>query len=50
MGFTLLDVIEPAPAKEMLAQYPRFRDDVRMSHFIVFKLQKRRVASAGRLA
>jgi hypothetical protein len=47
MDFALLDVIEPEPAEEMLAQYPRFRDDIRMSHFIVLKLQKRRVASAG---
>ena len=40
-GFDLLDVIEPQPAEEMLSTYPRFRDDFRMSHFIVFKAQKR---------
>jgi 2-polyprenyl-3-methyl-5-hydroxy-6-metoxy-1,4-benzoquinol methylase len=39
-GFTLLDVIEPKPAEEMLAKYPRFRDDFRMGHFIVFKVKK----------
>jgi len=39
-GFVLLDVIEPAPAEEMLTRYPRFRDDFRMSHFIVFKARK----------
>lgn len=39
-GFTLLDVIEPKPAEDMLGRYPRFRDDFRMSHFIVFKAQK----------
>jgi SAM-dependent methyltransferase len=40
-GFDLLDVVEPKPAEEMLQAYPRFRDDFRMSHFIVFKAQKR---------
>jgi hypothetical protein len=49
-GFALLDVIEPMPAQEMLANYPRFRDDVRMSHFIVLKLQKRRVVLSGHMA
>ena len=39
-GFVLLDVVEPKPAEEMLEPYPRFRDDLRMSHFIVFKVQK----------
>ena len=40
-GFELLDVIEPKPAEKMLEQYPEFRDDLRMSHFIVFKARKR---------
>jgi SAM-dependent methyltransferase len=40
-GFELLDVIEPRPAEEMLERYPAFRDDLRMSHFIVFKARKR---------
>ena len=40
-GFELLDVIEPKPAEETLTRYPNFRDDFRMSHFIVFKAQKR---------
>jgi hypothetical protein len=40
-GFDLLDVIEPKPAEEILAEYPGFRDDCRMSHFIVFKARKR---------
>ena len=39
-GFSLLDVIEPKPAEDMLIKYPGFRDDLRMSHFIVFKTQK----------
>jgi len=45
-GFTLLDVIEPKPAEEMLDRYPHFRDDFRMSHFIVFKAQKARSSSS----
>jgi hypothetical protein len=40
MGFELLDVVEPKPAEEMLERYPRFQDDYRMSHFIVFKARK----------
>jgi SAM-dependent methyltransferase len=39
-GFALLDVIEPKPAEEMLSAYPRFRDDLRMCHFVVFKARK----------
>jgi SAM-dependent methyltransferase len=45
-GFMLLDVIEPKPAEEMLDRYPHFRDDLRMSHFIVFKAQKTRSSSS----
>jgi len=44
-GFELLDVIEPKPADEMLTKYPRFRDDFRMCHFIVFKARKTRRGS-----
>jgi SAM-dependent methyltransferase len=40
-GFELQDVIEPKPAEEMLDTYPRFRDDLRMCHFVVFKARKR---------
>jgi 2-polyprenyl-3-methyl-5-hydroxy-6-metoxy-1,4-benzoquinol methylase len=40
-AFELLEVIEPKPAEEMLERYPHFRDDYRMSHFIVFKARKR---------
>ena len=39
-GFELLDVVEPKPAEEMLSMYPNFRDDLRMSHFVVFKARK----------
>ena len=42
-GFALLDVVEPKPGEEMLVKYPRFRDDFRMSHFILFKAQKMQV-------
>ena len=37
VGFELLDVVEPKPSEEMLSRYPEFVDDLRMSHFIVFK-------------
>lgn len=47
MGFELLDAVEPKPAEEMLDRYPRFRDDYRMSHFIVFKARKRALAATG---
>jgi 2-polyprenyl-3-methyl-5-hydroxy-6-metoxy-1,4-benzoquinol methylase len=40
-GWDLLDVVEPKPAEEMMDRYPRFRDDLRMCHFIVFKASKR---------
>ena len=40
VGFELLDVVEPKPSEEMLSQYPEFVDDLRMSHFIVFKAIK----------
>jgi len=40
VGFELLDVVEPKPSEEMLSQYPEFRNDLRMSHFIIFKALK----------
>ena len=40
VGFELLDVVEPKPSEEMLSRYPEFVDDLRMSHFIVFKAIK----------
>jgi 2-polyprenyl-3-methyl-5-hydroxy-6-metoxy-1,4-benzoquinol methylase len=45
LGFELLGVIEPKPSEEMLTRYPRFRDDLRMCHFIVFKARKQLPAS-----
>jgi ubiquinone/menaquinone biosynthesis C-methylase UbiE len=39
-GFELIDFVEPKPDEEMLDKYPGFRDDFRMSHFIVIKVRK----------
>ena len=39
-GFTLEDLLEPKPSEEMMRKYPAFRDDLRMCHFLVFKLRK----------
>jgi len=40
VGFSIEDVIEPMPSKEMLAKYPRFEEDLHCADFIVFKLRK----------
>lgn len=39
-GFELMDFIEPRPSEEMMAKYPKFRDDLRMCDFIVIKAKK----------
>ncbi|MBU7018796.1 MAG: class I SAM-dependent methyltransferase [Theionarchaea archaeon] len=39
-GFTIEDIIEPKPSEEMIQSYPNFKDDLRMCHFLVFKLRK----------
>ncbi|MFJ8458644.1 class I SAM-dependent methyltransferase [Lysinibacillus xylanilyticus] len=39
-GFTIEDVIEPMPSKEMLTKYPQFEEDLHCADFIVFKLRK----------
>lgn len=39
-GFTIEDVIEPMPSKEMLRKYPQFEEDLHFADFIVFKLRK----------
>jgi len=45
-GFILEDLVEPKPSPEMIEKHPEFVHDLRMSHFIVFKLRKpARVAS-----
>ncbi|MGN4128232.1 class I SAM-dependent methyltransferase [Lysinibacillus sphaericus] len=40
VGFTVEDVIEPMPSKEMLGKYPQFEEDLHCADFIVFKLSK----------
>ena len=40
-GFSVYALIEPVPSEEMLAKYPRFRDDLRMAHFVVFGCGRR---------
>jgi len=46
-GFELIDVVEPKPVEDMLGKYPGFRDDLRMSHFIVIKASKAKRDNAG---
>ncbi len=40
VGFILEDLIEPKPSEDMIQKYPYFKDDLRMCHFLVFKLRK----------
>jgi hypothetical protein len=35
-GFSVERLVEPKPSEQVLAQYPAFREDLRMAHFIVF--------------
>lgn len=39
-GFILEGLVEPKPSEEMIRKYPYFKDDLRMCHFLVFKLRK----------
>lgn len=39
-GFFLEDLIEPEPSEKMIQKHPEFKDDLRMCHFLVFKLRK----------
>ncbi|MDD2890612.1 MAG: class I SAM-dependent methyltransferase [bacterium] len=39
-GFLLQELIEPFPSKESIEKYPNFKDDLRMSHFLILKLIK----------
>ena len=41
-GFVVEEVVEPYPSKEVIQQIPGFQNDLRMSHFIVFRLRKRK--------
>jgi len=38
--FIIEDLVEPMPAPDKLERFPDFKDDVRMCHFLVFKLRK----------
>lgn len=40
-GFMVEDLMEPYPSQEAIGRHPHFIDDLRMSHFLVFKLRKR---------
>jgi ubiquinone/menaquinone biosynthesis C-methylase UbiE len=39
-GFIIEDLMEPYPSQDAIKKHPDFRDDLRMSHFLVFKLRK----------
>lgn len=39
-GFMVEDLMEPYPSQEAIGKHPDFIDDLRMSHFLVFKLRK----------
>ena len=39
-GFTIEELNEPKPSEEMMKKYPAFKDDWRMSQFLIFKLRK----------
>ena len=39
-GFEIEDLIEPYPSPESIQEYPRFIDDLRMCHFLIFVLSK----------
>ena len=39
-GFMIEDMMEPHPSQEAIGKHPDFIDDLRMSHFLVFRLRK----------
>ena len=39
-GFVIEDLMEPYPSQKAIEKYPDFIDDLRMTHFLVFKLKK----------
>ena len=48
-GFRVDRLVEPSPSPEAIEKFPGFKDDLRMSHFIVLKLKKgRRSDTDGR--
>jgi ubiquinone/menaquinone biosynthesis C-methylase UbiE len=40
-GFMIEDMMEPYPSKKAIEKHPHFIDDLRMTHFLVFRLIKR---------
>ncbi|MEN2466904.1 class I SAM-dependent methyltransferase [Ornithinibacillus sp. JPR2-1] len=39
-GFTIEDLVEPKPSKEILKEYPGYEEDLNCATFMVFKLRK----------
>ncbi|MGD2156967.1 MAG: class I SAM-dependent methyltransferase [Anaerolineales bacterium] len=39
-GFIIKDLMEPYPSQDAIEKHPDFIDDLRMSHFLVFRLRK----------
>ncbi|WDZ57672.1 class I SAM-dependent methyltransferase [Paenibacillus polymyxa] len=39
-GLLLEGMVEPKPSAEMLEKYPHFREDLNVTHFLVFKTQR----------
>ena len=39
-GFLVEDLVEPRPSEDVIRRIPGFKNDLRMSHFIVFRLSK----------
>jgi ubiquinone/menaquinone biosynthesis C-methylase UbiE len=39
-GFMIEDMMEPYPSQEAIGRHPDFIDDLRMTHFLVFRLRK----------
>lgn len=44
-GLVVDDLVEPRPSEDVIHRIPGFKNDLRMSHFIVFRLSKRGVAN-----
>lgn len=41
-GFLVEDLVEPRPSEDVISRTPGFKNDLRMSHFIVFALRKQK--------
>ena len=44
VGFIIEELIEPFPSQDAINKHPSFKDDLRMSHFLLFKLRKQQLA------